>query len=247
MKRTKIVLLFVGIVLIVFGALIPTMFKVEKDKLAFYRDMGVSNYTCTITISSEKDYNVNSAVVYLEDFFGKQELTKQVNASSIDKSNSGNNYVYTFVIEFESFGEYSEFSKVKEVKLNTNIGTRIASENTFKWTTPVMIITIIAGVGLTIAGISIIFAQKAYKKHVENVRNEMATNYPEINTNGMTDEQVLAQQRELKRSEFQENGVAALFGIETKPKDKICEYCGSTNGSDAKKCSSCGANLKRKK
>ena len=43
------------------------------------------------------------------------------------------------------------------------------------------------------------------------------------------------------------DSINSLFGIEQKPKEKICEYCGSSNTADATKCSSCGANLKTKK
>ena len=247
-NKFKYISIIVGVVLIIFGALIPTMFKVEKDKLAFHRDMGASEYSCQITITSKKDYEVNSAIVYFEDFFGKQEITKEV-SSGITKTKIGDDFVYTFVVQMTSFGEYSEFSKVKEVKLSTSIGTRIATESAFKWTTPVMIIMIIAGVVFVIVGVSMISKEKIQNNLAQKARKDLAQSNPEINTSNMSDAEVLAKQRELRFSKMQEEGnpMASLFGIEQKPKEKICEYCGATNSAEANKCSSCGANLKTKK
>lgn len=247
-KKVKYILIAIGVALIIFGALIPTIFKIERDKLAFYRDMGVNDYSCHITITSKNDYQVNSAVVYFEDFFGKKGITKEISSSSVTKTQTSDSFVYTFVVKMESFGEYSEFSKIEKVSLNTNMGTRLATESTFKWTTPVMVIMIIAGAVCFIIGVTKILVEKNQKLNAEKARKELAETHPEINTNNMTDEEVLAKQRELKLKEFKEgNGLASLFGVETQPKEKVCEYCGASNSADAKKCSSCGANLKSKK
>ena len=237
-------LIIIGVVLIIFGALLPTIFKVEIDKLAFYRDMGYSEYTCSITITSKNNYEVSSATVYFEDFFGDKEISKQVSSSSITKSQQGESYVYTFVVQMASFGEYSEFSKIKKVVLSTNLGARTATDSSFKWTTPVMIIMIIAGIAVVGVGIGCVLKDKALKMMANNAREELAKSNPEININNMSDTEILSKQREIKLSKLKEN---IDFMIKEKPKEKVCEYCGATNSAEATKCSSCGANLKTRK
>ena len=158
-------------------------------------------------------------------------------------------YVYTITINLTS-SEYFDYTEVEEVSLTTNIGTRIAKD-TFgiNWRIPVMIFVIFVGASLTLTGIAIMISSKAQKNAANKARNELAKSNPEINTRNMTDEEILAKQREIKFKNMQENDneLASLFGVERKPKEKVCEYCGATNSSDAKKCSSCGANLGTKK
>ena len=245
MKKTKFILLISGIALILFGALIPAIFKSDKDILAFHRDMGHSEYTCSVTVSSNKDYEINSAIVYLEDFFGDKTIAKQISSTDITKTKVGDKYQYTFVVVYDSFGEYSEYSKVKEVELKTSIGNRIATESSFNWKIPVMIVVILIGAGLSVGGIIMFATSKAQKSSAERARKELARSNPEINTTNMTDEEVLSKYNELNSKETP-NIFEEIFGAQ-QPKEQICAYCGSTISSDAKKCTSCGASLTKKK
>ena len=62
----------------------------------------------------------------------------------------------------------------------------------------------------------------------------------------MTDDEVLSKQAEIEHARDRET-TFKIFGIEETPKERICEYCGSINDANAKKCVSCGASLKAKK
>lgn len=240
----------VGVVLIVFGILMPVIFKIEYDNLSYYTDSGINNYTCSITITSSNDYEVSSATIYFENFMGDQEMIETVSSSKITKVQSGDKFTYSFVFQYDSFGEYSEFSKVSKVELHTNLGIKTAAEggmvslaSVFKWIlTAFGVVSIIIGIIINVS-----FAIK--RQTAEAAKVQMSKTNPEINTNNMTDQEIISKHIELNMEKRAESSstLASLFGVQPQPKEKMCEYCGSLNDANAKKCSSCGANLSKKR
>ncbi|MBO5955036.1 MAG: zinc ribbon domain-containing protein [Clostridia bacterium] len=250
-KKTSIILMIVGAVLIVFGALIPTIFKGNSssvDRFTYDRDSGFSEYSVTVNVVSSKEYSINSITITLQDTFDEYNTKeKLVNSPAVTKKKDGNDFVYTIVITITQ-DEFFDYSKVSKVSMQTSIGQRTAEEkemlSNVSWKTPVMIIVIFFGVAITMTGIAMIASIKLQSNLAEKTRKELAQSNPEIDTSNMSDAEVLAKQRELRLSKFKED---FAFGDEQKPKERICEYCGATNSAEANKCSSCGANLKTKK
>ena len=252
-NKLKYILLVVGVAVVIFGALIPTIFKRGSvDKFTYDRDGHASEYSITINVVSKKEYEIESATIILEDAFDEYNTKeKTINSPVVTKKKVDGEFVYTFVVDITQ-DEFFDYSKVSEVVIETNIGERVAEEKSLtgiNWRTPVMIVVIFLGVGLTIAGVSMIASAKAYKNYAEQTRKELARTNPEINTSDMTDEEVIAKKREINQNKNSEKGgiLSSLFGIEEKPKEKVCSYCGAVNGAESTKCSSCGASLKAKK
>ncbi len=227
-KKTRFVLLIVGIILIVFGAMMPTMFAKSKekyDKLTFHNDMASGVYSCKITITSVNSYTINKAVVYLEDFFGDQGITKEVSSAKITKTQSQNGYVYAFTISYASFGEYSKFSKVKEVKLNTTDGTKIAKEESdsfgISWTTPVMIIFIFLGSMMVLGSVIMIVSPKIKKSAANMIRQRVKNADSSIRVEYMTDDNVLSKYESYLKEK------AKLLGIDLDSVDESGEKINS--------------------
>ncbi|MBQ8615867.1 MAG: hypothetical protein IJ415_04800 [Clostridia bacterium] len=253
-KVTKFVLIAVGVCLIIFGAFIPTIFSDNNssvDKFTYNRNSSLSNYSVTVNVISDKEFEISSATITLQDAFDEyNKLEKLATSSQITKKRDGDEFVYTIVISLTQ-DEYFDFSKVSSVAMQTSIGQRSATEKTLlsssiNWRIPVMIVVIFIGVAIGMTGIAMLISTKAQKSSAEKARKEMAKTNPEINTTNMTDEEVLSKYHKIN-SENKSSSLAELFGIETAPKEKICDYCGSTNDADAKKCIACGASLRKKK
>ena len=255
-KKVKYILIAIGVALIIFGALIPTIFSGgNKDTFTYDRKSISGYYYCHVYVKTKEDYELNKAVITLKNAFNEYDtIVKTVDSLedvNLLRKKDGDSYIYTITINLTS-SEYFDYTKVDGVTLTTSIGERTAKEkellSSFSWKTPVMVIVIFFGVAITLTGVAMIISSKSQKNLAEKARKKLAETNPEINTNNMTDEEVLAKQRELKFKEFKQgNGLSSLFGVETQPKEKVCEYCGASNSADAKKCSSCGASLKSKK
>lgn len=223
-----IVAIVVGIILIIIGALIPSgATESDLDKLAFSRSF--INNSCTITVTSECDYTVTSAVVYLEDYFEEEELRKNVSASKITKATVGEEFTYKFTIIFDDSDEYSKFSEIEKVVLNTSAGTRIAATDDYERPVSVISIFMIIG-GLLVAS----FGSIILIKHSMGAREIKRTleSHPNI--------EILLGEKPLIGEEFRQQ-------IEQpKPEPKICEYCGTIGEAGASKCPSCGAHFTKK-
>lgn len=250
-NKLKYILLVIGVAVVIFGALIPTIFSGKSlDRYTYDLDGSLSNYELTVNVISKEEYIINSATITLQDAFDKYNtLDKTITSPSVTKKKDGKDFVYTFTINLTQ-AEFFDYSKVSNVVVDTNIGTRIAEEKPMfnvNWRIPVMIFVIIIGSAAIIVSICLNSADRNQKKYADRVRKELAQTNPEINTTNMTDEEVINKKFELKRKGQEQTSFMSMFGIEQKPKEKVCEYCGAVNGADATKCSSCGANLKAEK
>lgn len=254
-KNFKFISIIIGIAIIIFGALIPTIFKGKsKDSFSYEMDMTAGYYYCYVFVSSEKNYEILDADIVLKSAFNDHNKINKspqfLSGTNLLKTKEDGKYVYQITINLTR-DEFFDYSKVDSVSLSTSIGKRIPVEDKIgfeiNWRIPVMVIVIVAGAVFVIMGIVFISSNKIQKNLADQARNEMAKTNPEIYTADMTDEEVLVKQSELKREKFKEDGgIASLFGIEKK-KEKVCGYCGGLNSHDARKCSSCGANLTSKK
>ena len=223
-----VVAIVIGLILIVVGALIPSgATENDLDKLAFSRSF--VNYSCTITVTSARDYTVTSAVVYLEDFFEEEELRKDVSASKITKATVGEEFTYKFTIIFDNSDEYSKFSEIEKVVLNTSAGTRIAATDDYERPVSVTSIFMIIG-GLLVASFGSIILIK-HSMGAKGIKRTLER-HPNI--------EILLGEKPLISEEVKEQ-------IERpKPEPKICEYCGTIGDAGATKCPSCGAHFTKK-
>lgn len=196
-NKIKYVLLVVGIVFIVFGALIPTMFKPNSDldQYTYKRNAGFSSYSLTINIISKKEYQINGATITMQDAFNKHNtLNKTLNSPSATKKIDGDNYVYTFVVTLTQ-DEYFDYSKISSVKISTSIGERTAKEDAHdfsrSWITPAMIIIIFFGSGMVLGSIMIFIYPKIRKSAANNIRHKVKIADSSIRLEHMSDDEVL--------------------------------------------------------
>ena len=197
-NKFKYILLVVGVAFIIFGALIPVMFKQNDgsenlDKFDYNKIFG--NYRVRISIASQKEYEIDSAFITLKNSYNEYEIIhKTINSPTVVSKQFENEFIYTFSIQL-SLNELSSF-EIEEVTLETSIGQRktikkddysIITKNS--WTTPVMIITIIIGSTMVI-GASLIFINPLIKKNfVNSIKNKERKNNPNIDS--MSDDEII--------------------------------------------------------
>lgn len=272
-KSLKFVLIIVGVVLIVFGFMCPTIFEEkDEDKFEFVPKSSFVNYSMEITIKSKKDYTINSAEIVLTDIFEDNTLTKYFN-ETLTSVQHGNNFDYTLTISL-SRDEYFEFSKVAKVELNTTIGERTAVKGTLGASIshiPVMIFCLAFGFGATFGGI-LMFVYPALKSKTHTyLKNEITK--AGVDISNYTDDEILAKYEDYFYNRVKEEGIDLdavdeegnkiynehkLFDFTKEDYKKMfatpkqeqatikCEYCDYENDASSKKCTQCGATLKRK-
>ena len=258
-KKLKYLLLILGVGLIIFGALMPTIFNSGKSALTAKfeyakKGTGIGNYFATITIISEHDFIIDSANITLSNAFNEYDIkSKSLNSLEVTKIHQDNEFIYVFNVKLTE-DEFFDYHKVKSVTIQTNLGSIEVKESNLlnkslnrkiSWTIPVMIIVIVAGVGLVYSGISMIVSDKNNKKRAIQARKDLAKSNPEINTSAMTDEEVINKHRELTNEKYKEKGFwfnsAFNLNKEAENQERICSYCGALNDHSSKKCGSCGS------
>ena len=197
--KLKHILLIIGVVLIVFGALIPIMFKEnKKDTFTSKSDMTAGYYYRYIYVTSQEDYEIIDAVVVLKNAFNEHDkITKSpqsLSGTNMFKTKEGKEYVYQITINLTR-DEFFDYTEVESVSLTTSMGQRVAKEekfsSNFSWKTPVMIIVIFFGIGMVIGSIMMFVYPKIKKSSATKIRQKVKNADPSIRLDYMTDEEVL--------------------------------------------------------